>query len=381
MLRKAIIFILFIIVQNQNQDKEGIIRIPLNNDTQQDIQTKHGLIKYWFYFSQEEGHNYPLLLSEYIIKNMKNLYLYDQKMKYIYILGKNKNIAKLSFDTDIAAELDIHNKILCELFYQTKYIDKNILSIGRNEEGKLFKFFGGTPLNLISNLNKYTFKFKENISEVELYFNWKKSNKRYNIKLNSTLNNIIEFKDDSHLICLSHDIFSVFQNLLFYKYLKCEYNYDSNFNKYQMFDISDIDVKFFPEINFKIGNKIITFDKNNLILQDRLVIVKGIKNIKEENHNYLFIKNSPCDKNIFGLTFLEKINIREYNLETEELNIYLKKDKNLIKNENDIKLKLNSYNNISILIIFFIILATVIMLFINNSKYKNIEYFNNYYVI
>ena len=346
MMTKIIIFILFLLIQYGVKANNEIIRIQLNNVTYQNIQTKYGIIDYQFYFSQEEGSQYPLLLSEYIIKNIKNLSLYNQKDKYIYILGKNKDIAKLSFDTDVAAELADHNEVLCELFYQTKYINKKILSIGRNEQGELYKFYGGTPQNLIMNLNKYTFKIDDAISEIEVYFDWKKTNNIYNIKLNSTEHNKIEFKDDTHLNCLSHEIFSKLQNLLFYKYLKCEHTYDSNFNKYQMFDITDIDKNSFPEIKFKIGNKIITLDKNILIFQDKIKYER-IKNSEIQNHNYLFIKNSPCDKNIFGLKFLKQFNIREYNLETKELNLYLRKNNNLIKYETETKLKFNSYSYVS----------------------------------
>ena len=378
MLQKTLFFILFHLIQCQDLNNDGIIRIPLNNLTEQNIQTKYGIINYQYYITQEEGKTYPYLINEYLIKNIKNLNLYNQKTTYIYILGKNKDIAKLSFDVDIAGELDEQNIILCELFYQTKYIDKKILSIGKNEHNEFFKFYGGTPLNLINNLNKYTFNINNNsISEVEFYFEWKKRNNRYNIRLNST-NNKILFKDDSHLICLSHDIFSGFQNLLFHKYTKCEYRYDPDYNKYQLFDLSDINTNFFPEIKFKIGNKTITFNKNNLIYQDRKTIVRGVNNIKEKRHNYLFIKNTPCDKNIFGLKFLEEFNIREYNIDTKELNLYLSKDKNLVREENDKSLQENSITNIFFIILLLLILITIIMLNFNYSKNKNNIYFNDY---
>ena len=61
---------------------------------------------------------------------------------------------------------------------------------------------------------------------------------KYNIKLNSTNKKTIEFKDDTHLICLSHEIFYEFKKLLFNDYKKCEYKYDINYYKYQMFDLN-----------------------------------------------------------------------------------------------------------------------------------------------
>jgi hypothetical protein len=84
---------------------------------------------------------------------------------------------------------------------------------------------------------------------------------------------------------------------------------------------------------------------------------------------------------VFGLKFLEKFKIREYNLETKEINLYLEKDKNFIINERDTKLKLNSYTNFAFLILLSIVFVSIIMLFTNPPKKEYYDYINNNYDI
>ena len=134
--------------------------------------------------------------------------------------------------------------------------------------------------------------------------------------------------------------------------------------------------KILPEIKIKIGNKIISLNKNDLIKEDNYIDLKGYDDL----HNYLFIKSSPCDNNIFGLKFLEKFEMREYNLETKEINLYLSKNKSLITNENSQSLTLNSYcSNLTFISLYFLVIIFIIMLSIRNShnnKYN--EYFISY---
>ena len=377
MLEKAIIILLFLLTKCQEKDR--IIGIPLNEEDKQCIETDNGFLNYQFKTYREKSFSYSIICSDYIIENMKNLDLYDQKRN---IEGKNKNIIHFSFDIDIWVESTSPNLLLCDLFYQTKYIDKKILSICNNFENKPFKFFGGTPQDLIyeQNLQKFTFGINDTISEVELIFDWKANYNKYNIKLNSANQKNIEFKDDTHLICLSHEIFSEFKQLLFNDYKKCKYKYDSNYNEYQMFDLNDAQRIKFPELKFKIGNKIITLNKIDLIYEDSVITKKGGHKY-EDIHNYLLIKNTPCQNNVFGLKFLEKFKIREYNLETKEINLYLEKDKNFIINERDTKLKLNSYTNFAFLILLSIVFVSIIMLFTNPPKKEYYDYINNNYDI
>ena len=147
-----------------------------------------------------------------------------------------------------------------------------------------------------------------------------------------------------------------------------------------MFDLNDAQRIKFPELKFKIGNKIITLNKIDLIYEDSVITKKGGHKY-EDIHNYLLIKNTPCQNNVFGLKFLEKFKIREYNLETKEINLYLEKDKNFIINERDTKLKLNSYTNFAFLILLSIVFVSIIMLFTNPPKKEYYHYINNNYDI
>lgn len=64
--------------------------------------------------------------------------------------------------------------------------------------------------------------------------------------------------------------------------------------------------------------------ENVLFYEDSIIKIKG-RDRHEDIHNFLFIKNSPCDKNILGLKLFENIKIREYNIEANEFNLYLEK--------------------------------------------------------
>ena len=70
------------------------------------------------------------------------------------------------------SESDSFNDVLCEIFYNTSYIDKLIYSFGKNEKNELTKFYGGIPQKLTKNLNKFSFKRKtERLSEIKLELN------------------------------------------------------------------------------------------------------------------------------------------------------------------------------------------------------------------
>ena len=68
-----------------------------------------------------------------------------------------------------------NNYFLCRLFYDTSYVDKIILTIGTNNtDNKIYKYYGGTPSEIINNYNKYEFiiNHKDNkISEICIDFN------------------------------------------------------------------------------------------------------------------------------------------------------------------------------------------------------------------
>ena len=373
---KAKLFLVLISLIQCNNDYSGIIKIAMDKHfEEQTIPTINGDIVYKCYIKERDniGFGYYMYYGLYKLQNMKNLKLtiYNPETRYLDISGNNKDIVTFSYNTDFPSELDIGNKKLCELFHTTKYIDKKIFAIKYP-----FKYFGGIPNEIKNNLNKFTFYDNDTVSEIDILFNDNK-NKNLNIKLIE--NNKIEFKDDSHLICLPKDIFSKFKNLLFNQYKEAKYWVDSewrNMPAYPVFDLTYEQRQFFPEIKFKIRNMSITLNKKDLIYEDSAIYIKG--DIREENiHNYLFIKNTPCDNFIFGLKLLEKFDIREYDLEKGEFNLYLDKDKKFIIKEDNINIKLNAYSNSAIpfIILSFFIFTTINLLY--NQKNKNFEYNND----
>ena len=71
--------------------------------------------------------------------------------------------------------------------------------------------------------------------------------------------------------------------------------------------------------------------------------------------------------------------MHEYNIEANEINLYLDKNNKFIEIENSQKLKINSYNSISFIILLFLVLITIIIhLRINKQNNKYFEYINNY---
>ena len=167
-----------------------------------------------------------------------------------------------------------------------------------------------------------------NLSRIELIFENKKNYNKYDIKPNLTMNNKVEITDDSDLICFSDDIFSEFQKLLFQYYKKEEYKLSNEYPYYNIYNLKENQKTFFPEIKFKIGNKSFSLTKDDLIFEDSHLHKRGNKIEKECNY-YLLIQNSPCENNILGLKFLEKFKVREYNIEANEINLYLDKNINL----------------------------------------------------
>lgn len=79
-----------------------------------------------------------------------------------------------------------------------------------------------------------------------------------------------------------------------------------------------------------------------------------------------------------GLKALEKFEVREHNLENNELNLYIDKNENFIVKDNMQRLELNSYSYsfITLIILLFMVCVTIIMIFVQHPKNKNIDYFN-----
>ena len=161
MQKSQIIFLLFLLIQSKSY-QGNIISIPLNKFGEKiDIETKNGIIKYYLMIRDNDdiGPFPSFYVVLYQIEKMKNLKMINTtkyRGRYDH-RDKNKDTVYLRYSSHFEFELDKFNKDLCELFYNTKYIDKKIISIAKNLENKSFKYFGGTPKYLIENLSKFTF--------------------------------------------------------------------------------------------------------------------------------------------------------------------------------------------------------------------------------
>ena len=373
---KAKLFLAFIILIQCNNDINRIIKIEMNKTfEEQIISTINGDIIYKSHTRENDNIlPYYMYCTIYTLKNMKNLKLIinNPETLHLPISGENKDIVKFSYESDFPEEVAGGNKKLCELLHVTKYINKKIFAIKYP-----LKYFGGIPNEIMHNLNKYTFYNNDTVSEVNILFN---DNQNDNININLNESNKIEFNDESHLICLPHNVFSKFNNSLFNQYKKKDYALKRYYPSFPAFDLTYEQRKKFPQINFKIRNLNITLNKKDLIYEDSVIYIQG--DTREEYiHNYLFIKNTPCDNFIFGLKLLEKFDIREYDLENKEFNLYLNKDNDFIKSEdNNIKIKLNNFSNsmITLLILLFFIFGTMFLFY--KQKNKNFEYNNDYII-
>ena len=364
MLKNPIIFLLFLLILSYNEDE--ILRIPLIKHSEVCFRTKYSPIFYFInkYDFDNIGFYNPTYI-DYKFENIKNLELLHQNLSKQIVIEPEKEIATITFE-DIR-ERDFHNKNICELFYQTKYINKKIFSLGKNLENKAYKYFGGTPKEIKEHTNKFTFDMNNNaISEIKIIFNDKNKD---TMKINPIKNNKVEFLDDPYLICLTPEVLNEFKKLFLNKYEQYTYT-ESNYEikchfKYKVYKLISDQIKTIPEIKFKIGNITISLNKDDLVYK----IYEG-EGLSFKILELLFIQNTPCDNITFGFKFLEKFLLREYDLENNEFNLYLDKNKNLLSKENKTNLKFNSYSDTSLtfVILLFMVSSTIFIYFIN---YKN----------
>ena len=325
----------------------SIIKIPEKPLFDETIKTKLGEIKYII----KEKDNNNTHFFNYCFEGLKNLNL----IHGINLDYKKYDDNKICFENFIKDDIDKYSNDICELFYETKYIDKKIYSSSKSSRNR---FFGGTPKNLIQNYNKFTFNHKKDkISEIKIIFN-DGNNFIINVKDEESLFTINE--NFNYMFCLPKKIYDIFENYIF------SYNHNKKafcgLNK-----LNEEEKNLFPNIiSFKIGNKIFTLSKDFLF--------------NKLNLEFNFINNYECDNFIFGFHFLKLFDFREFNLESEEVNLYLDKNNNLMIEEEEKKEILISKLNI-IIIFSFIILFIIIALIKKNHKKKKIEYYNYYFDI
>lgn len=285
-----------------------------------EIETPYGAIIY------EYGHVYddynfhtPLSPEVYFqftnIKNITSLdfvKLRNEYKKYnIYVALEQINIIKI-----VAHELnkEICFMLMAEIFYNTGYINKKICVVETSPE---YVYFGENSF-INKNIQKFSFKESDTISQVITRFSVEKINKKVNIY------NIINFND-----------FDVFLKEL----LKDNYflEYTKGYGHHKIYA--------------------------------NITILMGNKKIKIEKYNTLYAFKSIFLKNFF---------FREYDLEINEVNLYLNNAADIdIKIEENDRIILNQTNNVTILIFCFIILSIVWTIISRYNKNNNIEYPNN----
>ena len=331
-------------------EENNIIRIPNKEGIFKNIKTKYEPINFGFYFGDDFC---SILYIKYKIEGLKNLNL-------INLSGKSL-ISKINIYDNNALEMIYYNEerdkfspLICEIFYITKYIDKMIYSIGNNENNESYKFFGGTPINLVENLNKFSFhKNKDKIYEIKIEFN-----NGTNYLINNFDNELIEFREDEYsLLCLPENILNKFKNLFLNDFEETIYNYKI-FYRLETYKINKKQKYLFPNISFIIGDKIFNLNRENAFSTKY--------NLEDD---FFFIIRTPCDKIIFGLKFLELFNFREFNLETGEINLYLEKNKNFLIEKKENKKIIYKSSFCFIIIIISIFFASLIL-----TKAKN--YYN-----
>ena len=360
-----ILYLLYFI--NCKEEKDPIIRIPNNQGIFNNITTKYGIITYEFHNSRfvlvtknlYEDHT-PYII--YKIQGMKNLDLLKlPKTTDLNRFIKKNNNLEFTYEYQ---EKDRHNPFICEIFYKTKYINKMIYSLGKDENGQIFKYFGGTPNKIAKNFEKFTFNNKTSqITEIKIYFN---NNTNYIIDIYNK-SQTYEIKEDFYsMICLPENMLLQFNELLFKDYKEYDYKYEI-FRSYHIYKVTEEQKNLFPTITFKIENKIITLNKDDFFNEDINDIGEG---------SFLFINKVPCSNVIFGEKLLKLFDIREFNLENGEVNLYLNKSSNLIQ----FSIIQNNIEHIIILISIFVVSFITTLFKTYDKIYKNrkMEYYNYY---
>ena len=273
----------------------------------------------------------------YLIENIKNLNLFsfpDLNCSYEIFEKNNSNSLKITFPNEI---LNKYNNLITRLFYEIKYIDKMIYAIGYDgnyckylEYGLgnfIFRFYGGAPKRLIKNLIKYSFSPKDIVKEINInYSNGTKLN--IQIDQDKKENNLVEFNENNYFICFPEYILEQIKNLIL-KNFNVELS-GIGLDDYLMYNINNSIFNILPDnFTFLIRNRIITITKEIL---------------SPDLRNYdLFIQYTPCDHFVFGHPFLRHVDMREYYLETNETNIYVRKNNSIIieEKEKEKEMKMN----------------------------------------
>ena len=285
---KLFLFPIIILVYFYYGFTEDIIIFPDNVDSYKII-TKYGPINVekTSYNTEKTKTN----LINFSLIGIKNLSLYNPpKIKGISI-DIIEDVIQFTIDDSNINKL---NPLLCELFYQTHYIKKKIYSVENNARNKPYKYFGGTPNEIIENLNKFEFK---NYQEIPTFYLLRGQEGEKEENMETIIFNPLdrlEFNESFEKNCA--------------KTLLEEWDY-----LFWKFDI----------IKYRFEDK----------AQDIAIIFKNKKSEEKQKGTFedLFYEY-PCDNLVLGSKFLDLINVREFNLETGVVTLFVDKDNEIIKN-------------------------------------------------
>ena len=353
------------------------INIINANNLEENITTKYNNISIQFDSKYDKKNDMRYYI--YVIENLKNLNLFsfpDLNCTY-ELYGANNNSLKIIFKNEI---INKYNNLITRLFYEIKYIDRMIYAIGYDGyyckyDGNYyehmdfvtnfkFRFYGGAPNRITKNLIKNSFSTKDTVKEINInYLNGTKIN--IQIDKEKKGSNLVEFNENNFFICFPEYILEQIKDLIL-KDLKVRKD-GIGLDDYLMYDINYKVFNSFPEnITFKIGNRIIIIYKEYLSPDFR--------------HNDLFIQYTPCEHFVIGYPFLRFVDMREYNFETNETNLYLRKNNSIIIEEKE--MKINSYKISYFIFIFMAIsLINVFIFWRKKNREKNAEEFKEYYII
>ena len=376
---KYLLSIIFFIGINSTKNN-SIIRIPYFEGRYENISTKFGLINYEFRVHGEEVIKWPVFSSIYRLEGIKNVNLLNLKELdncNIKIYGKNKDSIQLDFNFSFQ---DKFNNIICKILYKTKYIDKMIYSYGIINN-RNYKYFGGTPENIIKEkeLKKFTFNKDDRVSEIIIRSSDDSHAEIYGNEIIDTLNgeerSIKLLDNDNIMVCIPSR-----HTKLLKSYKIGDYRDYENLRPYPTpyYQLDKRQQKLFESISFMIGNKNITLNRDKILFQPEGTDV-----------HFLDITISDCNEFTFGKKFIKLFEFSEFNMETKEVSLFMNQKEKIIKekelnNEREKEIlnsNINSNYYIVILFLSFIVFMMSITLIKNYHKNKKIQYYNEYYNI
>ena len=278
-LQLSLIIILIILSLCYNNK---IISFP-DNVNEYKIKTNDGFIL--LKKSQDSEHNLNYL---YLI-GVKNLNKYTPpETKDISFFIYNDVVKFTIFDNN----MNKLNPLLCDLFYQTNYINKKIYSVENDARNNPSKYFGGTPSELVENLNKFEFKNNEIPIFYLLRDNGAEKEELYETIIFNPQNEL-KFNEEFEKNCAKSIVEE--WGSLFWEFDVIKYKFEES-------------------------DTVITFRNEKLNKNSD-------GSFKDIFYDY------PCDNLVLGSKFLNLINVREFNLETGDVTLFTTDDNKIISNK------------------------------------------------